>query len=184
MFLHMTLRASEVVALKVENIHLGTPSYMNVYGKGAKTRQIPIPSLLENELKTYMTKHHLDDPLKRNNLLFVNNKGEPFTRFGIFKMVRKYAAIAHQINPDLVPANLSPHGLRHSAAILYLNQKIDLIYIRDLLGHSSVATTQIYLAGNNPSNRKEAIEKGVKEILGEKSVQTYQEQELTEDVIE
>ena len=59
-----------------------------------------------------------------------------------------------------------------------------MIYIRDLLGHSSVATTQIYLAGNNPSNRDEAIEKGVKEILGEKSVQTYQEQELTEDVIE
>ena len=59
-----------------------------------------------------------------------------------------------------------------------------MIYIRDLLGHSSVATTQIYLAGNNPSNRDEAIEKGVKEILGEKSVQTYQEQELTEDLIE
>lgn len=70
MFLHMTLRASEVVALKVENIHLGTPFYMNVYGKGAKTRQIPIPSFLETELKTYMTKHHLDEPLKRNNLLF------------------------------------------------------------------------------------------------------------------
>ena len=107
MFLHMTLRASEVVSLKVENIHLVTPSYMNVYGKGAKTRQIPIPSFLENELKTYMTKHHLDEPLKRNNLLFVNNKEESFTRFGIFKMVRKYAVIAHQINPDLVPANLS-----------------------------------------------------------------------------
>jgi len=52
-----------------------------------------------------------------------------------------------------------------------------LIYIRDLLGHSSVATTQIYLDSNNPSNRDEAIEKGVKEILGEKSDQTYQEQE-------
>lgn len=99
-------------------------------------------------------------------------------------MVRKYAEIAHKINPDLVPSNLSPHGLRHSAAILYLNQKIDLIYIRDLLGHSSVATTQIYLAGNNPSNRKDAIEKGVKEILGENSIQSSQDQQLTEDVIE
>ncbi len=178
----MALRVSELINLKIEDIHFGTPCYMDIFGKGSKTRQVPIPKRLQKELKDYLKRENLEHPSKRTRHLFMNSRNTPFTRQGIYHMVHKYIMSAH-LSDNTIPENICPHGLRHSAAVLYLSHHVDLIYIRDLLGHSSVATTQIYLAGHNPKSRQEAIEAGVKEIIGEDKTNKNEEMEVDEDLI-
>jgi site-specific recombinase XerD len=67
-----------------------------------------------------------------------------FTRQGVNYMISKYAQMARTVDPSLIPQDCSPHKIRHSSAMALVEEGVDLIIIRDLLGHSSVQTTEIY----------------------------------------
>ena len=108
-------------------------------------------------LKKYMTMMHYDDESKLNEYLFLNHSKQQFTRQGIDYMIRKYAVKAAAIDQSLIPDDLSAHKLRHTAAMALQEQGVDLVYIRDLLGHSSVKTTEIY-AKTDAKRKREAIE--------------------------
>jgi len=86
--------------------------------------------------------------------LFLNRSGEKFTRQGISYIVKKYATTARDTNTTLIPKNVHPHTFRHSRAMALLESGIELIYIRDFLGHYSVTTTEIYARVNNESTRQ------------------------------
>ena len=159
------LRVSEVADLRVRDVQLGSPSILRVYGKGGKVRSIPIPKNVQQLLKTYIKNNKLDHPACLDHPLFSSCRHAKLTRNGLYKMVRKYGELCHAADPKLVPDDLHPHMLRHSCAVLYLNAGIDLIYIRDILGHESVSTTQIYIGANNPERRREAVDKAVESIL-------------------
>ena len=91
-----------------------------------------------------MNAMHYDDPARSDDWLFINHMGNSFTRQGICYLVRKYAEKAQAVDASLIPADMSPHKIRHSAAMGLVSSGVDLIYIRDLLGHVSVKTTEVY----------------------------------------
>lgn len=92
--------------------------------------------------------------------------GTPFTRQGINYVLKKYGYKARINDKALVPEDLSPHKMRHTTAMELLASGVDLIYIRDLLGHSSVTTTEIY-ARTDAQLKRKAIEAASKEIVPE-----------------
>lgn len=90
--------------------------------------------------------------------LFSNGRGDKLTRMGITSIVKKYAASARKINLTMIPSKISPHSLRHSKAMMLQQSGVNLVCIRDFLGHESVTTTEIYARIDNKQKR-EAIEK-------------------------
>ena len=113
---------------------------------------------------------HYDNPVRLDEWLFLNHMGKPFTRQGICYIVQKYAKKAHAINAELIPMDMSPHKIRHSAAMSLVSSGVDLIYIRDLLGHASVKTTEIY-ARADAKMKREAIEAASKELVPKEDAQ-------------
>ena len=89
--------------------------------------------------------------------LFFNHSGNPLTRAGIGYIIDKYVSIANE-NGANITINVHPHVFRHSKAVHLLESGVELIYIRDLLGHSSVTTTEIY-ARVCTANKRAALEK-------------------------
>jgi site-specific recombinase XerD len=113
-------------------------------GKGRKSRFVPLDVSFVNLLKQYIEEFGLPAPERSSDLLFASHTRQKFTRQGIAHILRKYAVQARQKHPDLIPKKLSPHSVRHSRAICLLRSGVELIYIRDILGHASVQTTEIY----------------------------------------
>ncbi|MDD2435131.1 MAG: site-specific tyrosine recombinase XerD [Bacilli bacterium] len=132
------MRVSELVNLKVHNIDLNM-AVVRVLGKGNKERIIPIGDYALESLKVYLDEYR-DKMLKRKytDYLFLNNHGEKLTRQGFFKIIKKQSQIKG------IKTSFSPHTLRHSFATHLLNYGADLRTIQELLGHSSISTTQIY----------------------------------------
>lgn len=83
-------------------------------------------------------------------------------------MLKKYANSAKLSNPDLIPGIISPHSLRHSKAMHLLQAGINLIYIRDFLGHKSIQTTEIYARADS-KQKKEALEAVYIDVIPEKN---------------
>ncbi|MCD8339038.1 MAG: site-specific integrase [Burkholderiales bacterium] len=158
------LRVSELIGIRVCDVNtLGSPPSIVVMGKGRKARRVP----LFKEVLPYVRKY-LDSmgysATKGSELVFKNHMQVGFTRQGINYLIKKYADMARKENPQLIPDDLSPHKLRHSAAMGMLESGLQLIYIRDLLGHVSVTTTERYAKANEKFKR-EALEKAAESLL-------------------
>ena len=132
------LRVSEIIALKLTDVDL-TNNIVKVFGKGNKERIIPIGEYATTALNVYIN-HYRNILLKNkiNDYLFVNNQGNKISRVGFFKMLKKLAL------KEGIKRDFSPHTLRHSFATHLLDSGADLRSIQELLGHSSISTTQIY----------------------------------------
>lgn len=92
---------------------------------------------------------------------------------------QKYSEKARNIAPDLIPKDMSPHKIRHSTAMNLVNSGVDLIYIRDLLGHVSVKTTEVY-ARADAKLKREAIEAASKELVPKQDAEWEQDTGLKE----
>jgi site-specific recombinase XerD len=86
--------------------------------------------------------------------LFANNRGEKLTNAGITYILHQYVNNARKINPELIPDIISPHCLRHSKAMHLLQAGVNLVYIRDILGHVSIQTTEIYARADSKQKRE------------------------------
>lgn len=132
------LRVSEIVDLKITDIDL-TNDIVRVFGKGDKERIVPLGEYANYALKVYIYKYRRQMLKRRSSdFVFVNNRGEKLSRVGFFKVLKTLAK-EKGINKDF-----SPHTLRHSFATHLLDSGADLRSIQELLGHSSISTTQIY----------------------------------------
>ena len=114
-----------------------------------------------------------------DKILFTNRYKQPLSRSGISYILNKYAAAARSDAPDLYEKKIHPHVLRHSKAMHLLENEVNLIYIRDFLGHSSVTTTEIY-ARCNPELKRKYIEKSA--LVIEDALRPYSANEK-EDLI-
>ncbi len=133
-FLYATgLRVSELVSLKLEDVDLDM-GYVRCKGKGRKERVVPLGEIAERWLKEYLSRVR---PRTDSPYLFVSGRGKPYTRQGIWKIIRKYARL-------LGLRKVSPHTLRHSFATHLLQGGADLRVVQELLGHADISTTQIY----------------------------------------
>ena len=131
------LRVSELLNLKKGQVNL-SKGIITVFGKGAKERKVPIADYAIDFIKKYINEVRNKSEHKGSEYLFLNRSGEPLSRIYFFKQVRKYAEMAG------IDMTISPHTLRHSFATHLLNHGAQLRMVQGMLGHTNIATTQIY----------------------------------------
>ncbi|MBQ5559078.1 MAG: site-specific integrase [Lachnospiraceae bacterium] len=158
------IRVSEIINILVGDLSLSEPCTLLVHGKGNKSRYVPILQTILPYIRKYLSKMNYESEDKYSELLFKNHMGKQFTRQGINYIFTKYGQKASKIDTLLVPSDLSPHKMRHTTAMELLESGVDLMYIRDLLGHSSVTTTEVY-ARADANHKRKAIEAASKEIV-------------------
>ncbi|MGB9735055.1 MAG: tyrosine recombinase XerC [bacterium] len=132
------VRVSELVGLDIENIDINI-GYIKVKGKGNKERVIPINRKAIDVIKLYLHERaYFLNNKPDTSAVFLNKYGKRITRRAVGMIVRKYM-LKSGINK-----HISPHALRHTFATHLLDAGADLRFIQELLGHSSISTTQIY----------------------------------------
>ena len=131
------LRVSELLALERGKIDL-KHGVITIFGKGAKERKIPIGDFAIEYIKDYMEGPRKKNPGSGTKYLFLNRYGKPLSRQYFFKQIKKYALEAG------IETNISPHTLRHCFATHLLENGAQLIAVQRMLGHTNIATTQIY----------------------------------------
>jgi len=132
------LRVSEWISIGVRDV-MFDEGLVRVFGKGSKERLVPIGRRAISALATYV--RELRPRLERGQgkgVLFLNARGEPLTRMGAWKILRKYVERAG------IEKAVSPHTLRHSFATHLLEGGADLRAVQEMLGHADISTTQIY----------------------------------------
>jgi len=132
------VRVSELITIQQQNLYLDE-GFIRIFGKGSKERLVPVGSSAiawvtryRRELRIAMVQKNSDD------YLFLNARGVKLSRTALFDIVRKYAVTAG------IEKMISPHTFRHSFATHLLEGGADLRCVQEMLGHSSIATTQIY----------------------------------------
>ena len=131
------LRVSELINLKRGQVNL-TKGIITVLGKGAKERKVPIAEYAIDFIRKYVNEVRNKSEHKNSEYLFLNRSGDKLSRIYFFKQVRKYAELAG------IEMTISPHTLRHSFATHLLNHGAQLRMVQGMLGHTNIATTQIY----------------------------------------
>lgn len=159
-------RVQEVIDLTPGDIRLDKPCTVRLVGKGHKARMIPVLDAQMDILRQYMNEHNLVVPSKMQYPLFSNSQGSKLTRAGVNYILQKYASAARAANSMLVPDTFSCHGLRHSKSMHLLQAGVNLVYIRDILGHVSIQTTEVYARADSKQKR-DAIEKAYIDLLPE-----------------
>jgi site-specific recombinase XerD len=155
-------RVQEFADLAVRDIRLQPPALVVLTGKGRKTRHVPLGGNTAALLSAYLAEHGLSKPGHDDHSLFVNQHGSKLSRGGIAWIIRKYQTRTG--DPALVSADLSPHVLRHSKAMHLCEAGVPLPYIRDILGHVDLSTTEIYARASTEAKRK-ALEAAYTEIV-------------------
>lgn len=157
-------RVSEMAGLTVDCVRIRHEPYtIRLFGKGRKARIVPLVKEQVEILRQYMEENHLNDSNKAATPLFYNNRYEKLTREGITYILSTYTEIARRISPELIPEQISCHSLRHSRAMHLLQSGVNLVYIRDILGHVSIQTTDIYARADSKAKR-EALEKAYTDL--------------------
>ncbi len=130
------MRISELCSLKAENVDLNDCNIL-IYGKGAKERRIQIgnPDVCA-VLKEY--KQEFQEEIENCCHFFVNQAGRPLSDQAVRRMIQKYTSLAS------INLHITPHMFRHTFATSLLEADVDIRYIQEMLGHSSINITQIY----------------------------------------
>lgn len=156
-------RVQELIDLTVGDVRLGTPAVIVVTGKGKKIRRIPIMRGSVQLAEFYLHENRLDDPGKDAYPLFVNKQHTKLTKEGVAYIIAKYVEQARR-SSLLVPEKVRPHIFRHSKAMHLLQAGVNLIYIRDFLGHTDIKVTEVYARADTETKRK-AIENAYPELV-------------------
>lgn len=146
-------RVQEIADLTLSSVRLQAPAKITLIGKGNKARIVPLMEQTANLLLSYMKENNLLHGQVNEHPVFYNYRHEALTRFGIGYILQKYVASAHNIQPS-IPSKVTPHILRHSKAMHLLEAGVNIVYIRDILGHENISTTGIYARSNLEMKRK------------------------------
>ena len=135
------LRVSELIGLNCQDVILGTGAHVRCLGKGRKQRCTPLRPETAKMLKAWLRERHgqPEDPL------FPSIRGTRFSRDAIERLITKYVRRAEPTCPSLKRKHVSPHVLRHAAAMDLLHHGVDRTVIALWLGHESAETTKMYL---------------------------------------
>ncbi|WP_280312174.1 tyrosine-type recombinase/integrase [Nocardia abscessus] len=135
------LRASELISMRRSDVHFGTGAYVNCLGKGRKNRITPLTAITCTVLRDWMN----EQPTTPDGRLFTTNRGGALSPDALAQRVTLHAATAASNCDSLTGKRVTPHVLRHTAAMRLLHAGVDTTVIALWLGHESVATTGIYL---------------------------------------
>ncbi len=148
-------RVQEILQLRPCDLYLGRPFQVRVLGKGRKERVCPLWPQTANLIKNWLMRREIS--LAGENVLFLNQRGQPLTRFGVRYIVQSYIQVAEDAIPSLKDKRVHPHTLRHTTAMHLLQAGVEVNMIRSILGHASVTTTNHYAQIDLEMKRK-AIE--------------------------
>ena len=132
------VRVSELIGVRIRDLHLDE-QFASVFGKGSKERLVPLGRQAIGRLSIYLreTRPALDRG-KGEGRVFLNARGAPLTRMGVWKILREHVKTAG------IEKRVTPHTLRHTFAKHLLEGGADLLAVQEMLGHADIATTQIY----------------------------------------
>lgn len=133
------LRVSELIDIKISSINF-KENYIKVKGKGNKIRFVPLASYTADLLNKYILEVRSNNKInkKYEDVLFLNSRGTSMSRVIVFLIIKELTDKAG------VSKKISPHTFRHSFATHLLQNGVDLRYIQEMLGHSSITTTEVY----------------------------------------
>ena len=146
------MRVSELVGLRVRDVHLGTGAHIRILGKGRKKRATPLTGETVTVLRQWL-KERQGEP---DDALFPTRQGRPLSRHTVGLLVSKHAATATARCPSLTAKRVTPHTLRHTNAMLLRAKDVDIATIALWLGHESTQTTHIYEHAD-PALKEKAI---------------------------
>ncbi len=167
-------RVQELIDACLGDISFRKPNTVTLTGKGRKTRVVPISSNASEIIRQYVERHRITQP---DQPLFSNRSNKPLSRSGVAYILKKHLQLARQVDPTIFIKSIHPHVFRHSKAMHLLESGVNLIYIRDFLGHSSVTTTEIY-AKCNPELKRKYIIEAASQL--DDSIQPYSDSEKDE----
>lgn len=146
------LRVSELIDLRISRIDL-QENLMIVEGKGSKQRIVPVSPVASDLIKDWLAQRsQMKVKPQGEDILFLNRRGAPLTRVMIFYIIRELAQLAG------VRKKVSPHTLRHSFATHLLEGGANLRAIQEMLGHETIATTELYLHLDRGRLRRELLD--------------------------
>lgn len=145
------MRVSELIGLKVKDVNLSM-NYLQCRD-GNKERVIPFTNETKEALETYLQGARGAMCTETQEFLFTNCQGAPMTRQGFWKIIKYYSAKAG------IKKDITPHTIRHSFAMHLVNNGADLKSVQEMLGHSDISTTQIYVKTNASTKLKEVYDK-------------------------
>jgi integrase/recombinase XerD len=145
------LRASELTGLRIDDVTLPSMSIL-VRGKGRRERALPLWKTTATALRAWLAvRGSVPTPE-----VFVNDRGKPMSRWGFAYVLKQHAETAARQCPELLNKRISPHVLRHTSAMIVLQATQDIRKVSLWLGHSNMATTEIYTRGDT-TEKLEAI---------------------------
>lgn len=136
------LRVSELTALTLDDLHLGSGAHVSCHGKGRKDRCTPLTIHTRQTVTTWLAERQAPCA---GAPLFCTRIGTPLSRDAVARLVTKHATRAAHNHPPLQGKTVTPHTLRHTAAMNLLHAGVDTTVIALWLGHESPSTTRIYL---------------------------------------
>ncbi|SHJ33552.1 Site-specific recombinase XerD [Dethiosulfatibacter aminovorans DSM 17477] len=173
-------RVQELIDLRRKNVRLASPSVITLHGKGDKVRQVPIMKKSQKLISDYLKESYRNAGIDEGEMpLFYNQQYTKLSRWGVSYIIKKYSIKASKDVEFNVDFPITPHVFRHSKAMHLLQANVNLIYIRDLLGHVDIATTEIYARADIEMKRK-ALEAAYVDLHTEEMPNWNKDQDLME----
>lgn len=156
-------RVQELINLRMRDVVLDNPAVLTLTGKGNKMRRVPLMKNTLSLLRHYLQEHSFEEDWKKDYPLFFNKQLNKLTKEGIAYIISQYVSLARRVYASM-PEKVTPHMFRHSKAMHLLQAGVNLIYIRDLLGHENLKTTEIY-AKCDSELKRQAIESAYPNLI-------------------
>lgn len=147
-------RVSEFINIKLSDLDLSESSSITLYGKGNKTRIVPISQELVKLINRYLKDDYIN---YGEDYLFYSNYKKKFSRSSINKMINKLIDELNEKYPNHFNKNYTPHSFRHTKATHLYNNGTPLLYVKEFLGHSTITSTEIYATPDTKKQREEII---------------------------
>jgi integrase/recombinase XerD len=149
-------RVQEIADLRLSDLRFETPATVTLTGKGRKTRTIPLWKETVQHIQAYLQAREYAGILSDH--LFLNNKGQPITRFGIGRRVELHGNNAAKKCPSLNDLKITPHVFRHTTALHLIETGSDITIVKEWLGHADIKTASQYVEVS-VARKREALEK-------------------------
>ncbi len=147
-------RVSEFINIKLGDLDLGESASIILYGKGNKTRVVPISQELVKVINKYFKEIYIN---YGGDYLFYSNYKRKFSRSSINKIINGFVNILKEKYPNYFKGNYFPHSFRHTKATHLYNNGTPLMYVKDFLGHSTISSTEIYATPDSKKQRDEIL---------------------------
>jgi site-specific recombinase XerD len=174
-------RVQEICDLNTADVRTALPVTVTLHGKGSKTRRVPVMAPTARLLEDYLSRRASHPGVGKDaDPLFSGPQHSRLTRWGVTKILARHVQSLRRRDPGYAAGvNITPHVIRRTRAMHLLQAGVNLIYIRDLLGHADVSTTEIYARADADAKRK-AIESAYQSLTPEPLPDWTADQDLLE----